>query len=312
VTSTSERLLRELPLLAGVELGELADIVRRSDLAAGEELWRQGHLPDALYVVESGRLVVSARLPGAREVELATLGPREVVGELALLGNSVHTATVRALEPSRLLRLGRAEFRALVSRRDRGARALRRRLIELACTRLCARQRVLAAMLAGPPPAATATRGQPTELPDRAYLSGLGFFRHLEDEPVEDLLRRGAVERVERGAVLVAEGGRSRGLFVTLNGAVAEAIRREDAAVRVALAGPGRAFGYAGLLTGSAATATAVARERSVVLVVEPDEVEALLATDGFEAAIEHDIVIALRQAERPQARLAAAPRTPD
>jgi CRP-like cAMP-binding protein len=82
--------------------------------------------------------------------------------------------------------------------------------------------------------------------------------------------------------------------------------------VRVALAVPGRAFGYAGLLTGSAATATAVARERSVVLVVEPDEVEALLATDGFEAAIEHDIVIALRQAERPQARLAAAPRTPD
>lgn len=50
------------------------------------------------------------------------------------------------------------------------------------------------------------------------------------------------------GTVLVAEGGRPRALFVTLNGAVEEAIRRGVRAIRVALAGPGRGFGYASLL----------------------------------------------------------------
>jgi CRP/FNR family transcriptional regulator, cyclic AMP receptor protein len=307
VTSTSDRLLRELPLLAGVELGELADVVGTRELAAGEELWRQGQKADALYVVETGTVVVAARLPGTREVELATLGPREVLGELALLGQGPHTATVRALEPTRVLRIGCAEFRALVSRRDQGARALRRRLTELACARLCERHRALAATLAGSPTAGKVTRGDPTELPDRAYLSGLPFFRHFEADALDELLGRAGVEGVVRGALLVAEGEPSRGLFVTLNGAIEEAVRREGAAIRVALAGPGRAFGYAALVAGGgAATATATARERSVVLVVERAEVEDLLATDGFEDAIERDTVTALRQAERPQARLAA------
>jgi CRP/FNR family transcriptional regulator, cyclic AMP receptor protein len=310
VTSTSDRLLRELPLLAGVELGELADVVGRRELAAGEELWRQGQEADALYVVETGTVVVAARLPGSREVELATLGPREVLGELALLGHGAHTATVRALEPTRVLRLGCAEFRALVSRRDQGARALRRRLTALACARLCARHHALAATLPGSPTAGSGTCGEPAELPDRAYLSGLPFFRHFEADERDELLARAVVEGVARGALLVAEGELSRGLFVTLNGAIEEAIRREGAAIRVALAGPGRAFGYAGLVaSGGAATATATARERSVVLVVERGEVEDLLATEGFEAAIERDIVTALRQAERPQARLAATAR---
>jgi CRP/FNR family transcriptional regulator, cyclic AMP receptor protein len=312
VTSTSDRLLQELPLLAGVELGELADVVGTRELAPDEELWRQGHSADALYVIETGSVVVAARLPGAREVELATLGPREVVGELALLGDGLHTAIVRALVPTRLLRLGRAEFTALVSRRDRGARALRQRLIELACTRLCERHRALAATLARSPTAGRGTCGEPTELPDRAYLSGLPFFRHFEAEALASMLARGTVESVGRRALLVAEGEPSRGLFVTLNGAVEEVIRREDAAIRVALAGPGRAFGYAGLLAGDAATATAVARERAIVFVLEPGDLDDLLATDGFEAAIERDIVTALRQAERPQARLAAASRTSD
>jgi CRP/FNR family transcriptional regulator, cyclic AMP receptor protein len=306
VTSTSDRLLRELPLLAGIELGEIADVVGTRELAAGEELWRQGQAAEALYVVEAGTVGVAARLPGGREVELATLGPREVLGELALLDHGPHTATVRALEPTRLLRLGCAEFRALVSRRDQGARALRRRLTELACARLSARHRALAATLAGSRAAGRGTRGEPTELPDRAYLSGLPFFRHFEADALASMLARGTVERVRRGALLAAEGELSRGLFVTLSGAVEEAIRREDAAIRVALAGPGRAFGYAGLLAGDAATATAAARERAIVLVVEPGDVDDLLATDDFETAIERDVVTALRQAERPQARLAA------
>ncbi|MGH3104384.1 MAG: cyclic nucleotide-binding domain-containing protein [Gaiellaceae bacterium] len=307
MTSTSERLLRQLPLFAGVELGELAGVLSAADLAAGEELWRQGQPADALYVVETGTVVVAARLPGGREVELATLGPGEVLGELALLDGGLRSATVRSLEPTRVLRLGGAEFHALVGGRDEGARALRRRLAELACARLRERHRALAASLTGELAAVTAARGQAAQPPERAYLLGLPFFREYEGDALDELLAHASVERVAPGAVLVAEGDRPRALFDTLNGAVEEAIRRAGSAIRVALAGPGRGFGYAGLIAGGAATATAAARERAIVLAVEPGELEGLLANDSFAAAITRDVVRAVRQAERPQARLAVA-----
>jgi CRP-like cAMP-binding protein len=301
VTSRSDR------LLAGLQLGELTPL----ELEPGEELYRQGQRADALYAVEHGRLVVAARLPGGRELELGTLGEGDVLGELALLDGGVRSATVRALEPSRVLRLARAEFHALVSRRDAGARLLRRRLTELACTRLRERQRTLAGSLPGAPLGAATVSGDPAELPARSYLARLPFFRGFEPETLEELLSRARVERVSPGAVLVAEGERSRAFFVTLNGAVEEAVRRERSAIRVALAGPGRGFGYACLLAGGPATATAAARERSLVLVVEPDELEALLADDSFATGIERDVVFALRQAERPQARLAVPHSSP-
>ena len=138
--------------------------------------------------------------------------------------------------------------------------------------------------------------------PAQGYLRRLPFFRHYDAEEVDDLLRRASFERVDPRALLVAEGERPRALFVTVNGAVEEVIRRDGGAIRVALAGPGRAFGYTGSIAGGTATASAAARERSVVLVVDPDE----LASDAFASAIGRDVVVALRQAERPQARLAA------
>ena len=93
-------------------------------------------------------------------------------------------------------------------------------------------------------------RGETAQPPDRAYLLRLPFFRDFGANELDELLARASVERVAPGAVLVAEGERPRALFVTLNGAVEEVIRRDGGAIRVALAGPGRGFGYAGLIAG--------------------------------------------------------------
>jgi CheY-like chemotaxis protein len=67
----------------------------RRRLEAGEVLFREGDKGTELYVVESGRLRVF-RHDGDREVELASLGERELVGEMAFLGNARRTATVVA------------------------------------------------------------------------------------------------------------------------------------------------------------------------------------------------------------------------
>ena len=306
MTSTSELLLEKLPLLAGLELRGLAEELVPIELEAGQELWRQGHAADGLYIVVVGTLRISARLPGGRESAVGEVGPQGVVGELALLDSGTRTAGARAIEPTRLLRLARRDFRALVAGHDPGARAVRRRLLELACRRLAARHQMLAETLDGERITTRTARGEPTPSPDPDYLLRLSFFRHYRPDELQALLVRGSLEWVAPGTVLVAEGKRSPGLLVTLNGAVEEAIRRDTNAIRTALLGPGRAFGHAGLLAGHTATADAVARERSVVLVVEADQLERELTDDAFATAIEEQTVAGLRQAQRPQARLAA------
>lgn len=165
MTSTSELLLEKLPLLAGLELRGLAEELVPIELEAGQELWRQGHAADGLYIVVVGTLRISARLPGGRESAVGEVGPQGVVGELALLDSGTRTAGARAIEPTRLLRLARRDFRALVAGHDPGARAVRRRLLELACRRLAARHQMLAETLDGERITTRTARGEPTPSP---------------------------------------------------------------------------------------------------------------------------------------------------
>ena len=306
MTSPSEALLTELPLLAGVDLSGLTEQLSVIELAPSQELWRQGHAADGLYIVVAGRLRISARLPGGREAALTELGPRSLVGELALLDGGTRTAGARALERTRLLRLGSGDFRALVAGNDPGARAVRRRLLELACARLAARHQALAAMLDGERIRAAPQRGEPTMAPDAAYLSRLPFFARYGRTELAALVARGSVARVAAGTLLVSEGEPSPGLVITLNGAIEETVRRGTSAIRTALLGPGQAFGHVGALIGQPATTDAVARERSVVLVLSAEQLADELGHDDFATAVEHQTVAGLRHAERPQARLAA------
>ena len=252
MTLTSEQILPDVPLFEGLELRGLADLLSPVELDAGQLLWRQGQPADSLHVIVSGRVEVTARLPGERESALAELGRGGVLGELALLDGGARTAGVRALEPTSLLHLGLDDFRAIVRSRDPGARELRHRLIAVACSRLTNRHRALAATLGGDPAARPPATRTPAERPDPPYVLRLPFFRHFTPESL------------------------------------------------------GRGFGYAGLIAGGAVTAAAAARERSVVLVLAPDELERQLNHEPLASAVERDVVSALRQAERPQARLAA------
>lgn len=79
-----------LPLPA---LEQLASGLRPTQVGAGQELMRQGtHGPHGCYVIESG----DAEVLGDG-TPIATVGPGDLVGEIALLRRVPRTATVRAL-----------------------------------------------------------------------------------------------------------------------------------------------------------------------------------------------------------------------
>lgn len=80
------------------------------EVSEGHDLFQQGDPGDALYFILSGRLEVSVLSADGRELTLNAMGTGEVLGEIALLDHGPRTATVSALESSRLMRVSRADL----------------------------------------------------------------------------------------------------------------------------------------------------------------------------------------------------------
>jgi CRP-like cAMP-binding protein len=130
-------LLRRLPLFAeldGLQIQQTAAQLQEEELEAGAVFIQQCDLGETFYVIESGRVQVFVSQDGAEQV-VAERGPGEYVGEIALLLKVPRTASVRTLEPTRLLALHKDEFDRLVSEHLFISRALQqessRRTIDL-------------------------------------------------------------------------------------------------------------------------------------------------------------------------------------
>jgi Cyclic nucleotide-binding domain/Major Facilitator Superfamily len=101
-------LLRRLPIFAALPLADVETLalrVLRMRVAAGELLCTQGEPGDRFYVVAEGSVEVVR--DGVRRAVIERGGG---FGEVALLRDSPRIATVRALEPGRLLALDREAF----------------------------------------------------------------------------------------------------------------------------------------------------------------------------------------------------------
>ena len=310
--------LATVPLFEGVpeaELTELARVMRRRELPAGELLWREGDLATAMVLIVAGRVSVSLHLPGERTFEVASLGPGETLGEIPLFDGGRHSATARVSEPATLLSLSRVDFAALISRHHPTAFALKRQFACLACARLRRELGTLAESLGGGPaaePAPDAAELEPSGPPDSRYVRRLATFRAFDPLALWGVLTAGRYARCPAGRALVPEGAVSTAFYVTMNGAVEKVIVRGGRRIRVGLAGPGLAFGYESLIDGGPSPVTAATRERTLLLMVPRPAFERLFHGETPESHVFLDVLLrdlmaALRQALRPHARLAAS-----
>lgn len=81
---------------------------------AGENVFHQGDLGDALYIILRGAVEIVISSPGGDEV-VGQMGSGEFFGELALLRHCPRTATVRCTEPTTLLAIPKSDFQALAT-----------------------------------------------------------------------------------------------------------------------------------------------------------------------------------------------------
>jgi CRP/FNR family transcriptional regulator, cyclic AMP receptor protein len=75
----------------------------------GEIIVRRGEPGDALYVVQEGIVEIVVD-DGATEVVLRSASRTEILGEMAIFGDGVRSATMRAKGPSRVLTLDKRNF----------------------------------------------------------------------------------------------------------------------------------------------------------------------------------------------------------
>jgi len=120
-------LIRQVPIFAELDaedLEELASIVEERRVAADKDLFREGDVGDAVYLIVKGRVRVFVGGGERPETTINELGPGACIGEMAVLDASPRSASVRALEPTRTLRVPGEEFKRVMSERPEMSEAI--------------------------------------------------------------------------------------------------------------------------------------------------------------------------------------------
>ncbi len=116
---TSAGLLRSVPLFADLEEDELERFSRVAvprSFPAGTRVFHEGDRSDACYIVREGSFRVTREHSDGRAITLATLGPGEVFGELAMLDGDTRSASAESLTDGELLALPATDVRNLLAR----------------------------------------------------------------------------------------------------------------------------------------------------------------------------------------------------
>ena len=111
--------LREIGLFGGLgeevlqELGRTLELV---ELMPGATVFKEGESGRDMFVVLDGEMEVIKRSKRNHDARVALLGPNDWFGEMSILDVMPRSATVRAVAPSRMLRLTAHDLDALYRR----------------------------------------------------------------------------------------------------------------------------------------------------------------------------------------------------
>jgi diguanylate cyclase len=95
----------------------------RVTLADGDVVFREGDAPTTAFLVEEGRIDINTEREGD-VVRLATLGPGDLLGEMAVIDDAPRTATAIAAGPAVLLAIDRAAIGERLQQADPIIRSL--------------------------------------------------------------------------------------------------------------------------------------------------------------------------------------------
>jgi CRP/FNR family cyclic AMP-dependent transcriptional regulator len=79
---------------------------------ANDVIFREGDEGAEMYIIQTGKVMITKQLKGGEEKTLAVLGPGDSFGEMAVIDKDVRSANAIAMESSRLIALDEELFEA--------------------------------------------------------------------------------------------------------------------------------------------------------------------------------------------------------
>src|SRR3970040_2219852 len=95
--------LRDVRFLHDIDnrhLLQIADVTRMRDVEPGQILFREGEVPQDVFLVVSGSVALDINIPGGGSNGAMAAGPGEILGWSALLDQTQMTATATTLCPT--------------------------------------------------------------------------------------------------------------------------------------------------------------------------------------------------------------------
>ena len=210
-------LIRRVPLfsmLTAIQASSVADAVVKRRFKRGEPIVEQGGKSNALTIILTGRARVISSDARGREVILATMLPGDYVGEMSLIDDAPHSASVFAEIQCDALILGRHEFARCLPEDDSMAYAVLRGLVQRlrhadrkieSLALMDVYGRVARALLES----AGQRGGEQAIIRDKVSRQDLaktvGASREMVSRVMKDLEERGFIETRDDGSLLVKE-----------------------------------------------------------------------------------------------------------
>jgi CRP/FNR family transcriptional regulator, cyclic AMP receptor protein len=217
VMLTNLDLIRRVPLfsLLNPEHAQMvADTVIKRRFKRGEILVEQGKKTNFLYIILTGRARVLTSDTKGREVILATLHPGDHLGEMSLIDNETHSATVRAEVQTDVLVLDRSQFARLLPENTSMAYAVMKGLVQRlrhadrkieSLALMDVYGRVARALMEQADPNAQGELVIREKISRQDIAKMVGASREMVSRVMKDLEEQGFIETREDGSMLVRD-----------------------------------------------------------------------------------------------------------
>ncbi len=97
------------------DLHRIAELAVPREFEPGQVVFREGDSSDTCYIVRSGRARAVREHSDGRTITLATFGPGDIFGELAMFEDELRSATVEAVEPTTVVAVLGPDMRRLMT-----------------------------------------------------------------------------------------------------------------------------------------------------------------------------------------------------
>ena len=237
----NEYLVRALSALTQDQLVEVARRVKPQVYGRDASIIRQGEVGDKFYILLDGKADVLVQQPGGTEILVNQLKAGQYFGEMALMGNGIRTATVKAA----------ADSEARVAALD-----------QKAFNDLVADSRVLREELAG-------------IIEQRRTAGAVEKFSALKQDDLLSRVEGARAQSYERGTEIIRQGALGSSFFIVQEGKVDVLVKdHQGNEVRVNTLKSGQHFGEMALLGNHRRNATIRVGKDGPARLIELSEAE--------------------------------------